>query len=123
MLVIVDDFADDPSFSRHSNLLHSLFTRGRHNYISTVIRTQKFTAIAPIIRVNATCLIVYRLRNAKDLDTCLEELSAMLPRKDLIEVYQLATKEPYSFLYINLVAKTLNNMFYINFKQKVSFDD
>jgi hypothetical protein len=122
VLVIVDDFADDPSFSRHSKILHSLFTRGRHNSISTIVSTQKFTAVAPIIRVNATFLVVYRLRNAKDLETFLEELSAMLPRKELIEIYQLATKEPYSFLYINLVAKTLNDMFYITFKNKVTFD-
>ena len=119
VLVVVDDFADDPSFSRHSKVLHSVFTRGRHNSISTIVSTQKFTAIAPIIRVNATFLIVYRLRNPKDLETFLEELSAMLPRKELIELYQLATKEPYSFLDINLVAKTLNTMFYINFKQKL----
>ena len=97
MLVIVDDFADDPSFSRHSKILHSLFTRGRHNSISTIVSTQKFTAVAPIIRVNATFLVVYRLRNAEDLETFLEELSAMLPRKELIEIYQLATKDPYSF--------------------------
>ena len=116
VLVVVVDFADDPSFSRHSKVLHSLFTRGRHNSISNIVSTQKLTAIAPIIRVNDTFLIVYRLRNSKDLETFLEELSAMLPRKELIELYQLATKEPYSFLYINLVAKTLNNMFYINFK-------
>ena len=115
VLVVVGDFADDPSFSRHSELLHILFTRGRHNSISTIVSTQKFTAIAPIIRVNATFLIVYRLRNSKDLQTFLEELSAMLPREELIELYQLATKEPYSFLYINLVATNLNNMFYINF--------
>ena len=42
ILVIVDDFADDPSFSRRSKLLHSLFTRGRHNSISTIVATQKF---------------------------------------------------------------------------------
>ena len=123
ILVIVDDFADDPSFSRHSKILHSLFTRGRHNSISTIVSTQKFTAVAPIIRVNATFLVVYRLRNAKDLETLLEELSAMLPRKELVEIYQLATKEPYSFLYINLVAKTLNDMFYITFRNKVTFDE
>jgi hypothetical protein len=42
VLVIVDDFADGPSFSRHSKLLHSLFTRGRHNSISTIASMQKF---------------------------------------------------------------------------------
>jgi hypothetical protein len=122
ILVIVDDFADDPSFSRHSKLLHSLFTRGRHNSISTIVSTQKFTSVAPIIRVNATFLCVYRLRNTKDLETFLEELSALIPRKELIELYQLATKEPYSFLYINLVAPRLNDTFYINFTHKIELE-
>ena len=85
VLVIVDDFADDPSFSRHSKILHSLFTRGRHNNISTIVSTQKFTAVAPIIMVNAAFLVVYRLRTAKDLETFLEELSAMLPERNLLK--------------------------------------
>jgi hypothetical protein len=123
VLVIVNVFADDPSFSRHSKLLHSLFTRGRHNSISTIVSTQKCTAVAPIIRVNATFLCVYRLRTTKDLETFLEELSALVPRKELIEIYHLATKEPYSFLYINLVARKLNDTLFINFTQKIERED
>ena len=113
ILVIVDDFADDPSFSRHSKLLHSLFTRGRHNSISTVVATQKFTAINPIIRVNATSLFVYRLRNYRDLESFIEEVSAVVDKKTLLELYNIATSEPYSFLYVNLVAKSKNDMFFI----------
>jgi hypothetical protein len=122
VLVIVDDFADDPSFSRHSKLLHSLFTRGRHNSISTIVSTQKFTAVAPIIRVNATFLCVYRLRNTKDLETFLEELSALVPRKELLEIYHLAVKDPYSFLYINLVAPRLNDTFFVSFTHKIELE-
>jgi hypothetical protein len=119
ILIIVYDFADDPSFSRHSKLLHSLFTRGRHSSISTIVSTQKFTSVAQIIRVNATFLCVYRLRNQKDLDAFLEEVSGTVGRKELLEIYNLATKEPYSFLYINLVSPKINDMFYINFNQKI----
>jgi hypothetical protein len=104
ILSIVEDFADDPSFSRHSKLLHSLFTRGRHNCISTIVSTQSFKTIHPIIRINATCLCIYRLRNNKYLDACLDEVSGTVGRKELLEIYNLATKEPYSFLYINLVS-------------------
>ena len=50
ILVIVDDFADDPAFSRHSKILH--------NSISTITATQKNTAISPIVRVNATELFI-----------------------------------------------------------------
>jgi hypothetical protein len=119
ILIIIDDHADDPKFSRHSKLLHSLFTRGRHSSISTIVSTQKFTAVAQIIRVNATFLCVYRLRNQKDLDSFLDEVSGTVGRKELLEIYNLATKEPYSFLCINLVSPTINDMFYINFNQKI----
>ncbi len=121
ILVIVDDFADDPSFSRHSKLLHSLFTRGRHAMISTVVSTQKFAAISPIIRVNATELYVFRLRNQSDLDKFLEEVSAVMDKKTLLKVYHECTKEPYSFLYVKLTAKTIEDMFYCNFNKRVSF--
>ena len=113
LLVIVDGVANDPSSSRHSKLLHSLFTRGRDNSISTSVSTQKVTAVAPTIRVNATLLCVYRLTIQKDLDSLLEELAAVVGKKELLDMYHLATKEPYSFLYINLVASRLNDTFCI----------
>ena len=96
--ILIDDFSDDSQFSRHSKLLHSLFTRGRHNSISTLVSIQKFASIAQIVRINATFLIVYRLRNNKDLECFLDEVSGTVGRKELLEMYYLATKEDYSFL-------------------------
>ena len=119
ILIIVDDFADSAEFTRQSKLLHALYTRGRHNSISTITATQKFTAIHPIIRVNATQLFVYRLRNYKDLETFLEEVSAVADKKTLLDIYHLATEEPYSFLYVDLVAKNKNDMFFIRFDKKL----
>ena len=87
VLVVVDDFADDPTFSRQSKMLHALYTRGRHNSISTITATQKFSSIAPIIRVNATELYVYRLRNYKDLETFIDEVSAVADKKTLLHIY------------------------------------
>ena len=74
ILIVVDDFADDPSFSRNSKVLHSLFTRGRHSGCSVFVSTQNFAAIHPIIRVNATELIVFRLRNYQDTQMFIDEL-------------------------------------------------
>ena len=81
ILIIIDDFADDPIFTRQSKLLHALYTRGRHSMISTITAMQKFNATHPIIRVNATELYVYRLRNTKDLETFVEEVSAVYDKK------------------------------------------
>ena len=108
ILIIVDDFADSPDFSRHSKLLHSLFTRGRHSGISTIVSTQKFAAIHPIIRVNATELFVFRLRNYQDTSMFLEEMGGIIDKKTLLEIYRIATQEAYSFLYVKLNAKSLD---------------
>ena len=123
ILIVVDDHADDPSFTRQSKLLHSLFTRGRHNSISTIVSTQKFAAIHPIIRVNASALIVYRLRNAKELQAFIEEVSGLITKKELYDIYKMVTDEEYSFLYINLTARTVKEMFYKNFTSRIELND
>jgi len=123
ILIVVDGFADTPEFTRQSKLLHALFTRGRHNSISAITATQKFTAIHPIIRVNATSLFVYRLRNYKDLETFIEEVSAVTDKKSLLQMYHMTTAEPYSFLYVNLTAKDKNDMFFIRFDKRLRVED
>ena len=123
ILIIIDDFADSPEFSRHSKLLHALYTRGRHSMISTITATQKFSSLHPLIRVNATELYIYRLRNYKDLETFIDEVSAVADKKTLMELYNLATSEPYSFLYVKLTAKTKNDMFFIRFDKKLIIKD
>ena len=123
ILIIIDDFADDPIFTRQSKLLHALYTRGRHNMISTITATQKFNAIHPIIRVNATELYVYRLRNTKDLETFVEEVSAVYDKKTLLALYNAATEEPFGFLYVKLTAKNKDEMFFKRFDHKLIITD
>ena len=84
ILIIIDDFADDPSFTRQSKLLHQLYVRGRHNSISTITSTQTYNVIAPIVRINATQLYIFRLRNYKDLEAIVEELSAVADKKNVV---------------------------------------
>ena len=122
VLIIVDDFADDPIFSRHSKLLHALFTRGRHSFISTIVSTQKYRAISNIIRVNATNLYVFRLRNGGDLEALIDELNALTDKKTLLQLYNAGTSEPYSFLFIKLNAKKLNDMFYVRYDKKLEIE-
>jgi hypothetical protein len=123
ILVIVDDFADAPEFTRRSALLHALFTRGRHNSISTIVSSQKWNSIAPIIRVNATELFIYRLRNYKDIECYLDECSALYDKKTLLDLYNIATEEPFSFLYVKLTAHKKEDMFYMNLNKKLIVED
>ena len=119
ILIIIDDFADDPSFTRNSKLLHSLYIRGRHNFISTITATQVYKAISPIIRKNITDLYVFRLRNHMDMEAWLEEMSAVYDKNTLIRLYQIATGKPHGFLYIKVNAQDKKDMFYASLDQKL----
>ena len=119
ILVVVDDFADNADMCRNSRLLHALFVRGRHSQISTIVSTQKFTAIHPLIRVNASELYVFRLRNYSDLQTFLDELGGIVGSKQtLLDMYIEATNTPFSFLYCRLTQTNKRDMFYINYSKR-----
>ena len=118
ILVCCDDHADDPRVMHSSsNVLTTLMLRGRHWMVSTVLSTQKYRAMSTPIRTNVLFIVCFRLRNAKELDALLEELSALYPRKTLEAMYHAATEEPYGFWYINLSAQKKEDMFFKNFER------
>ena len=122
VLIVIDDFADNSSVSRNSKLLHALYTRGRHAFLSTITATQVLVALSPVIRKNATEMYVYKLRNYRDLESLIEQLSALAPKKVLMQMYNAATEEPYSFWYVNLMSKNVNKMFFIRFEKQMSLE-
>jgi hypothetical protein len=116
ILIIIDDHADNPAFTRNSKLLHALFTRGRHHYINTIISSQVLTTISPIIRKNLSSLYIFKLTNMKEIEYVVEEYSGLAGGKQTMrQIYDLATEERYSFLFINL--KT--GRFYIRFEKEI----
>jgi len=123
ILIIIDDFADSPEFARKSPLLHQLYIRGRHSMISRITATQVYKVISPIVRKNVTDLIIFKLRNYADLEGIVEELGALTNRKILHNIYKQATEQPFAFLYVNLTAKDINKMFWINFDKQITVDE
>lgn len=118
ILIVIDDFADDPHFTRHSKLLHSLYIRGRHIGISTITATQVYKAISSVIRKNITDLYVFRLRNHMDMEAWLDEVRAIKDKDVLVQLYKMATDEPHGFLYIKLTATSVKDMFYASLRKK-----
>ena len=121
--IVVDDFADDARLMRQDKTLDSLFTRGRHAMISTFVSVQKYTAVNPVQRVNASANIVFRLRSNQDLQTWLEENSAVYDKQTLQRIYDRATQEPYSFLYVNMLARTRRDLFFLRFEARLLPED
>ena len=88
VLIICDDLADVPQLGA----LDTLFIRGRHLQISTWVSSQKLRLISAAVRVNQQFLCCWRLRNQHELDAVVEELSALLPKEQLYQLYEQATR-------------------------------
>ena len=73
--------------------------------ISTITSTRVSEQISPIVRKSMTHLSIYRLRNYGELESIVEELGATYDKRTLLQIYNEAVSEDYSFLYANLMSK------------------
>ena len=121
VLVVIDDFADTPQLHKPHGALDTLFIRHRHMQISTWVSSQKLRLISAAVRVNMQFLCCWRLRNQHELDAVIEELSALLPKEQLYRLYEQATREPYSFLFVYYL-KPKNEMFYKRFEERFALE-
>jgi hypothetical protein len=115
--IVVDDHADNPAaMHRAGGILETLYVGARHFGVSTIVSSQKLKLMSPTVRVNLTALFIFRLRNHSDLlDGVIREYSALVDAKTLLAMYRAAVERPFGFLYIDLLAKNIDNMFYSSF--------
>ena len=101
--------------------LDTLFIRGRRLQISTWVSSQKLRLISAAVRVNMQFLCCWRLRNQHELGAVVEELSALLPKDKLRRLYEQATRDPYSFLFVYYL-KSKNEMFHKRFEERFALE-
>ena len=112
-LWILDDLVcNTDCISRgRKTLLDKIFVQGRHHKISLIITSQKYNALSPIMRENASHVIVFGLHNVSEKKQFLSD-HANIP--DIEEKYAVLTT-PYNFLYIN----KSNGDVYKNFEERL----
>ena len=87
--------------------------------ISTITSTQVYKQISTTVKNNMSHLFIYRLRNYGDLESIVEELSAIYDKKKttLVQIYHEAISEDCSSLYVNLMSKDKRKMFMKRFQR------
>ena len=96
VLIVLDDCLD---YLKKSKRLDSLPSYNRHYNISIIITTQVYNALPTKLRKNASCYLIARIYNNKDLQNIEEEIGANF--SDFKANYDKATKEKYSFLFVD----------------------
>jgi hypothetical protein len=87
--------------------------------VTWIISSQVLNLVGTVIRKNVRCMCVWRLRNHKEVETLCEELSGIYDAKTIMQLYQHATEEPFSFLFVRLDAKTKRDMFWLRFEARL----
>ena len=87
--------------------------------MSVITASQKLNALATIVRVNTSSLYIFKLKNIREVETFIEEQSALVDKKTLLEIYKIATEEPFSFLFVRLRESDLNKIFMKRFDAEI----
>jgi hypothetical protein len=102
LLVVIDDCLG--LIGGDNNYFSTLCSKYRHFNISLIITTQNFRHIPITCRYNASGYILFKSHNKKEIEKLEEELGGMFP--DFDSLYKEATKEKYSFLYLDMEKAT-----------------
>lgn len=102
-LIIYDDVIHDLVRKKDTRLISMLATQNRHRHITNVYLLQKYNTYLPtVVRSNLDCISYYRTDNKGELEAFVKEQNQ--DEDALMEMYRFATKEPFSFLHINMYA-------------------
>jgi len=103
-LVVLDDCAN-AGFKKNSAMVNYLATRSRH-YLGgggLIVSSQSLNTINPVIRTQATAIILGKTTNQKERTTIYEHYGHNFGDEDkFLKMLKYATSKPYGFLYINL---------------------
>ena len=123
---IVDDLSDSPALrQRNESVLNKLYTVGRHQGASVWVNVHALSAVSPLIRKNASMLLIFKISNHKEYDTLREEYSHLVGKEEFDEIYKMAVGKgapPFSFLTILLHQQDESKMFLARLDQRLSVD-
>ena len=128
-VIILDDCIRD--LSKSKNLCRTILNR-RHQTqnndeegqagLSIIITSQKYNGLPLYLRANISHIMVFQTKNKKELDALKDEVMADLTPEEQDDVLDLAWKDRYGFLFIDLNKKK-EDRYYQNFNKIVFEND
>lgn len=117
VLIIMDDVINELiKFSKkENNFLNRMICNRRHMGISLILLSQYYKRAPPIFRCNFSSFVLFRQENQMERKKITEELSGFLGEKKFIELFDEATREPFSALTINFDAPSQEYQYTKNF--------
>lgn len=99
MLIILDDFTSNRKL-QNSKIIIQLATASRHLNLSLWLCTHKYKAIPRTVRLNIMSFYIFSLNRSEVKQLFDEQGGGKLLYNDFEDMFNYATKEPYTFLSI-----------------------
>jgi len=120
-LIIFDDIIQQ--INKHSALINKLVMRNRHYYLTIWITTQKYSLVSPTIRNNISYYILFGIKNRKEKEFIINELSDNISEEDFIKMWDYALDDKnYNFMVISAKDKA-EKMYRKQFKSFIMIQD
>ena len=122
VLIGFDDMISYVEYNKDfKKIIKEPFYRGRKIKISLVFITQSYLRALKDIRLKITHYILMKICKKRELKRIAEENSGHLDYKDFLKIYNYCTKEPYSFMLID-IRPTASVTFRKNFDEPKPID-
>lgn len=97
-LIVFDDFVTEKAAQ---DKINSLFVRGRKKNATVIYLTQSYFNTPKIIRLQCNYKIFFRNTDNREMNHIFGNEGGCLNKQTFIQLFQEATKEPYSFFLID----------------------
>ena len=116
ILMIFDDVVLQIK-NKKENILKKIFFYGRKYKISCIITSQKYKALPPDYRLNASQYIYFLNVNGKEKMAIADDQA--IEKKTFYKIWKMAEDDgQYSFIYVN-IKEPIKTRYYINFLKRI----
>ena len=108
---------DDLNFAKAPDQQKMLeyFSKGRHNNVTPIYIAQSYFNIPKAIRLNASHIMLYDVDDVAEMREIAKKYARGIDFKQFKKLYEVATKEPYCFLFIDKTKREPIERFRQNF--------
>ena len=127
VLMVFDDIICSLPKQQRKTIFNKLLLNNRHYNVSIIINSQSFKLFDTSLRKNCSQIVLYRTDNMSELRNYYEEYGALLgmtfkeQRENFLKIYNYATQDPHSFLYINTHNRP--NIFFKNLDEQINVSE
>ena len=102
-LIVFDDMIADIMTNKiFQAIIKELFIRWRKLNILLVFITKSYFSVPKDVRLKSTHYLIVKIKNKRELKNTARIHSADIDYKDFVKIYRECTKEPFSFLTIDI---------------------